>query len=122
MGCIQKETKYIGPSLRAIKLDSGNTVQALAQDDKKGEGIVLSKQQRCNCKKVTGSQDDKRGEGIVLTKQPRCKYKKSQALRMIEGKRNVNIGSIQKETKCIGPSLRAIKPGLGNTVQALAPG
>src|SRR5438270_8972434 len=77
MGSIQKETKCIGPSLRAIDLRSGNTVQALAQDDKKGEGIVLSKQQRCNCKKVTGSQDDKRGEGIVLTKQPRCKYKKS---------------------------------------------
>jgi len=35
MGSIQKETKYIGPSLRAIDLDSGNIVQALTQDDKK---------------------------------------------------------------------------------------
>ena len=51
MGCVQKETKYIGPSLRAIKPGLGNTVQALAQDDKKGEGIVLSKQQRGYCKK-----------------------------------------------------------------------
>ena len=40
IGCIQKETKYIGPSLRAIKPGWGNTVQALAQDDKKGESIV----------------------------------------------------------------------------------
>src|SRR5438270_5303574 len=30
---------------------------------------------------------------------------------MTEGKRNANMGCIQKETKCIGPSLRAIKPG-----------
>src|SRR5947209_13904409 len=85
MGRIQKETKCIGPSLRAIKPGLGNTVQALAQDDKRGRGIVLRKQQRCNCEKsqalrmtkgrgyrleqtatlqlqkVTGSQDDKKG-------------------------------------------------------------
>jgi len=34
MSSIQKETKYIGPSLRAIELGSGNTVRALAQDDR----------------------------------------------------------------------------------------
>ena len=35
MGSIEKETKYIGPSLRAIKPGLGNIVQALAQDDKR---------------------------------------------------------------------------------------
>src|SRR5947209_7257705 len=35
------------------------------------------------------------------------------------GKEKREHGSIQKETKYIGPSLRAIKPSLGNTVQAL---
>jgi len=38
------------------------------------------------------------------------------------GKERREHGSIEKETKYIGPSLRALKPGLGNTVQALAPG
>jgi len=39
---------------------------------------------------------------------------------MTGGNRNVNMGSIEKETKYIGPSLRAIEPGSGNTVPALA--
>ena len=39
---------------------------------------------------------------------------------MTGGNRNVNMGSIEKETKYIGPSLRAMEPGSGNTVQALA--
>jgi len=39
---------------------------------------------------------------------------------MTGGNRNVNMGSIEKETKYVGPSLRAMEPGSGNTVQALA--
>src|SRR5437660_1237370 len=61
----------------------------------KGRGYRLEQAARLQLQKVTGSRDDR-------------------------GNEKREHGSIQKETKCIGPSLRAIKPGLGNTVQALA--
>src|SRR5947209_19704982 len=61
----------------------------------KREGYRLEQTATLQLQKVTASQDDR-------------------------GKEKREHGQLQKETKCIGPSLRAIKPGLGNTVQALA--
>jgi len=63
MGCIEKETKYIGPSLRAIKPGWGKTVQALAQDDKQREDR-LEQTATVQLQKLTGSQDDKGGDSV----------------------------------------------------------
>src|SRR5947209_3033307 len=59
-GSIQKETKYIGPSLRAIK-PAWETLFRRSLRMTKGRGYRLAQTATLQLRKVTGSQDDKKG-------------------------------------------------------------